>query len=307
MSENEQYDVLIMGGGPGGATAAMNAARAGLKTVFFESISPASSLSVAPYVENYPGVEGKGYELHDTMKRQATGAGAEYKLELIKDIKADGGFTVITESGEYKTKTVIVVSGGKHKELGVQGEKEFVGKGVSYCAVCDGNFFKNKKVLMIGGGYGAMNEALYLKDIGCDVALVTKKEKPSSEKVLEEKFEEKEIPYIGKSRVLRIEGSSKVEKVVLQNIETEEEQTIETDAVFIAIGKKPQTDIFSGIGVDMDSRGYIKVDKHQKTNIEGIFAAGDCCDNPLKQVVTACGDGAVAAYSAYNYIRLGQS
>ncbi len=307
MSENEQYDVIVIGGGPGGATAAMNAARAGLKTVFFESISPASSLSLAPYVENYPGVEGKGYELHDTMKRQATGSGAEYKLEVIKNIKADGGFTVVTESGEYKTRTVIVSSGGKHKELGVEGEKEFTGKGVSYCAVCDGNFFRNKKVLMVGGGYGAMNEAVYLKDIGCDVTLVTKKEKPGSEKVLEEKFEEKEIPYIGRTRVLRIEGSSKVERVVLQNIDTEEEQTVETDAVFIAVGKKPQTKMLASLGVDMDSRGYIKVDKHQKTNVEGLYAAGDCCDNPLKQVVTACGDGAVAAHSAYKYLRLGKS
>ncbi|MFP3947052.1 MAG: NAD(P)/FAD-dependent oxidoreductase, partial [Archaeoglobaceae archaeon] len=152
-----------------------------------------------------------------------------------------------------------------------------------------------------------MTEGVYLKDIGCDVTLVTRKVKPGSEKVLEEKFEEKEIPYIGRSRVLKIEGSDKVERVVLQNIETGEEQTVETDAVFIAIGKKPQTDFLASIGVDMDSRGYVKVDRYQRTNIEGVFAAGDCCDNPLKQIVTACGDGAVAAHSAYRYIKLGQS
>lgn len=306
MSDNGQYDVIVIGGGPGGATAAMNAARAGLKTVFFESISPASSLSLAPYVENYPGVDGRGYELHDIMKRQATNSGAEHKLELVKEVKKGEDFTVVTESGEYKARTIIVSAGGKHKEIGVPGEKEFVGKGVSYCAVCDGNFFRNRKVLMVGGGYGAMNEAIYLKDINCDVTLVTKREKPSSEKVLEERFEEKEIPYIGKSRVQSIEGSSKVERVVLQNIETKEEQTVETDAVFIAIGKKPQTDFLASIGVDMDSKGYVKVDKYQKTNVKGVYAAGDCCDNPLKQIVTACGDGAVAAHSAYRYIKLGQ-
>ncbi|HID42460.1 MAG TPA: thioredoxin-disulfide reductase [Archaeoglobaceae archaeon] len=301
---NYEYDVLVIGAGPAGSTAALNCVRSGLKTAFFESTATPSSLSIAPGIENYPGFEGKGYELLDLMRTQATKAGAEYKMEPVIKIEKGEKLKVISEYGEYQAKAVIIATGGKHKELGVPGEKEFIGKGVSYCAVCDGNFFRGKKVLMIGGGYGAVNESIYLKDVGCEVTLVTRKESPSADSALLKKFYERNIPVISKSKVVRIEGSKRVERVVLQNLESKEENTVETDGVFIAIGKKPQTEIFAEIGLEMDSGGYIVVDKYQATNVEGIFAAGDCCDNPLKQIVTACGDGAVAANSAYRYIRL---
>lgn len=300
----DEFDVIIIGAGPGGSTAALNTVRAGLKTAFFESMLTASSLTLAPYVENYPGFEGKGYELLDLIRSQAMKAGAVYKLDPVKGVeKKDGKFVVKTDEEKFIAKAVIIATGGKHKELKVPGEKEYVGKGVSYCAVCDGNFFKGKKVLMIGGGYGAVNEAIYLKNVGCDVTVVTKKVSPSTEEVLLKKFDESGIPVIGRSRVIKIEGEGKVEQVVLQNIDTGEESTVKADGVFIAIGKKPQTEFFANIGLDMDQRGYIKVDKYQRTNLEGIFAAGDCCDNPLKQIVTACGDGAVAAQSAYRYLK----
>jgi len=300
----EEFDVIVIGAGPGGSTAALNAVRAGLKTAFFESMLTASSLTLAPYVENYPGFEGKGYELLDLMRSQAMKSGAVYKLDPVKSVEInDGEFVVKTDEEEFGARAVIIATGGKHKELNVPGEKENLGKGVSYCAVCDGNFFKGKKVLMIGGGYGAVNEALYLKNIGCDVTVVTKKVKPSTEEALLKKFEESGIPVIGRSKILRIEGDGRVEQVVIQNIDTKEEITVKADGVFIAIGKKPQTEFFAEIGLEMDPRGYIKVDRHQRTSIEGIFAAGDCCDNPLKQIVTACGDGAVAAQSAYKYLK----
>jgi len=301
---SSEYDVLVIGAGPAGATAALNCARSGLKTAFFESTTTPSSLSIAPYIENYPGFEGKGYELLDLMRTQAMRAGAEYKMEPVQKIEKNDGFKVISEYGEYTAKAVIIATGGKHKELGVPGEKEFIGKGVSYCAVCDGNFFKGKKVLMVGGGYGAVNESVFLKDIGVDVTLVTKKEKPAAESALLKKFYEKGIPVISKARVIRIEGSNRVERVILQNIESKEEEIVETDGVFIAIGKKPQTELFLEIGLEVDSKGYIVVDRYQATNIDGVFAAGDCCNNPLKQIVTACGDGAVAAQSAYRFIKL---
>jgi thioredoxin reductase (NADPH) len=300
-----EYDVIVIGAGPSGATAALNLVRAGLKTAFFESTTTPSSLSIAPLIENYPAFEGKGYELLDLMRVQAMKAGAEYKMEpVIRVEKENKKFRVFSEYGEYSASAIIIATGGKHRELGVPGEKEFIGKGVSYCAVCDGNFFKGRRVLMVGGGYGAVNESIYLKDVGCDVSLITKREFPAAESALLEKFNEKKIPVIGRSRVLRIEGGNRVERVIIQNIDTGEEKVIEADGVFIAVGKKPQTEIFSEIGVRMDSKGYIIVDKFQATNVEGVFAAGDCCDNPLKQIVTACGDGAVAAQSAYKYLKL---
>jgi thioredoxin reductase (NADPH) len=301
---SSEYDVVIVGAGPAGITAALNSARSGLKTAFFESTTTPSSLSIAPYIENYPGFEGKGYELLDVMRTQAIKAGAEYKIEIVKKIERNLHFTVFTESGEYKTKAIIIATGGKHKELGVPGEKEFLGRGVSYCAVCDGNFFRGKKVLMVGGGYGAINESIFLKDIGCNVTVITRREKPLAELALLKRFSERNIPVIGNSKVLRIEGKDRVERVVIQNLISKEENTIEVDGVFIAVGKKPQTEIFANLGLKMDSKGYIVVDKYQATNVKGVFAAGDCCDNPLKQVITACGDGAVAAHSAYRYLKL---
>jgi thioredoxin reductase (NADPH) len=309
MNENtekmEEYDLMTIGAGPAGLTAAMYAARLGLKTAFFETANPISQLALAPFIENYPGFEGKGFELLEKIKKQAIKFGAEYKLEKVKKLqKSDKGFLVITESKKYKTKTLIIATGGKHRELGVQGEKEFIGKGVSYCAVCDGNFFRGKNVLTVGGGNTAVEEAIYLKEIGCKVSLVHRRDKLRAEKALQEEFFKHDIPVIWNSTVKRIEGNKKVEKVVLFNRITNEEFSVQADGVFIAIGIKPETDLVVGLGVERDSAGYIRVDKRQATNISGVFAAGDCCNNPLKQIVTACADGAIAASSAFEYLKI---
>ena len=196
-----------------------------------------------------------------------------------------------------------MATGGKHKELGVEGEKEFRGRGVSYCAVCDGFFFKGKKVIVVGGGNSALVEAMYLKDLGCDVTVVHRRDKFKADEIIQRQFYEKNIPVLWNTVVEKIVGTNKVEKVILRNVKTGEKSEMEVNGVFIAIGIEPQTELALKLGVELDSEGYIKVDRNQATNVEGVFAAGDCCNNPLKQVITACGDGAIAAYSAYQFLK----
>ncbi len=297
------YDVVIIGGGPAGLTAALYAARYGLKTVFFETVDPVSQLSLAANIENYPGFEGSGMELLEKMKEQAVKAGAEWKMEKVEKVEKSGEtFTIVSENGEYETKTVIVATGGKHREAGMEGESVFIGRGVSYCATCDGNFFRGKKVIVYGSGKEALEDAIYLHDIGCKVMIVSRTPSFIAEKALIEEVEKRGIDILRNTTLRKIVGSGMVEKVIAYDRERKEEIEIDADGIFIAIGMRPATDIVAELGVERDHMGYIKVDKEQKTNIEGVFAAGDCCDNPLKQVVTACGDGAVAAFSAYRYI-----
>lgn len=303
-----EFDVAIVGAGPAGLTAAIYAARYGLKTVIFETVDPTSQLALTPTIENYPGFEGPGYRLLERMKEQAMKFGASHKLENVeKIVKSDTGFTILTDSATYRAKAVIIATGGKHAELGVPGEREFVGRGVSYCATCDGNFFRGRRVLVIGGGNTAVTEAIYLKEIGCDVTLVHRRDELRAEKALQEELFKREIPVIWNSVVVRIEGERNVQRAVIKNRVTEEESVVEVDGVFIAVGIKPATDIVDELGVARDESGYIIVDSRQATNVEGVFAAGDCCNKSLKQVVTAAGDGALAANSAFEYIRMSGS
>ncbi len=297
-----EFDVAVIGCGPAGLTAAIYAGRYGLKTVIFESTP--SQLATIPFIENYPGFEGSGYELLEKMKEQATRF-AEHVFETVVDIKKDGNFFVLkTDYSEYRVRAVIFATGGRHRELGIPGEKEFLGRGVSYCATCDGHFFKGKKVLVIGGGNTAVTDAIYLKEIGCDVTLVHRRDELRAEKALQEELFRRNIPVIWNCVPVRIEGNQKVERVILHDRVKDEEFAVEADGVFIAIGMRPQTELAAKLGVERDHMGYIKVDKKQRTNVEGVFAAGDCCDNPLKQVVTACGDGAVAANSAFEFLKV---
>jgi thioredoxin reductase (NADPH) len=300
-----EFDVAIVGAGPAGLTAAIYAARYGLKTVFFETVDPTSQLALTPTIENYPGFEGPGYRLLEKMREQALKFGANHKLENVeKVIRGENGFIVITDSATYKAKAIIIATGGKHAELGVPGEKEFVGRGVSYCATCDGNFFRDKRVLVVGGGNTAVTDAIYLKEIGCDVTLIHRRDELRAEKALQEELFKRKIPVIWNSVVIGIEGDGKVQRAVIKNRVTGEESVIEVDGVFIAVGIRPATEIVEELGVERDENGYIVVDSRQATNVKGVFAAGDCCNKPLKQAVTAAGDGALAANSAFEYIKM---
>jgi len=295
------FDVAIIGGGPAGLTAAIYSARYGLKTVFFETFDPVSQLSLAAKIENYPGFEGSGMELLERMKQQALKAGAEGRVEKIEKVAKKGDYFLLIGENEYEAKALIVATGGKHREAGVDGESAFVGKGVSYCATCDGNLFKGKRVIVYGSGKEAVSDAIYLHDIGCKVMLVSRAPLRVEKAMLDE-IAKRKIEVLQNANLRKIEGEKRVEKVVIFLRDSREERILEAEGIFIAIGMRPATDIVAELGVERDSMGYIKVDREQKTNVKGVFAAGDCCSNPLKQVVTACGDGALAAYSAYRYI-----
>ncbi|MCX8172805.1 MAG: thioredoxin-disulfide reductase [Archaeoglobaceae archaeon] len=296
------FDVAIVGGGPAGLTAAIYCARYGLKTIFFETFDPVSQLSLAGKVENYPGFEGSGRELLERMKEQALKAGAEGRVEKIERIIKNGEKFVLIGENEYEARAIIIATGGKHREAGVEGERAFIGKGVSYCATCDGNFFKGKRVVVYGSGKEAVSEAIYLHDIGCKVTLISRSP-IRVEKAMLEEIAKRDIEVILNANLRKINGEKKVEEVVIFLRDKNEERVLSTDGVFIAIGMRPETDLVAVLGVERDSFGYIKVDKEQRTNVLGIFAAGDCCNNPLKQVITACADGAISAFSAYKYLR----
>jgi thioredoxin reductase (NADPH) len=301
----EEYDLIIIGAGPAGSTAAIYGVRYGLKVAFFETVDPISQLTLTPTIENFPGYEGNGFDLLQKMKDQATRFGAVHKFENVERIsKNNDHFIVATDTGVYRSKAIIVATGGKHRELAIPGESEFIGRGVSYCATCDGNFFRGKRVAVIGGGNTAVEEAIYLKEIGCDVVLVHRRDELRADKAYQDEFFKRNIPVIWNSIPKRIEGKDVVERLVLYDRVQEREFSIDVSAVFIAVGITPATDIVADLGVERDSAGYIKVNRRQETNVPGVYAAGDCCDNPLKQAITACGDGAVAANSAFEFIRM---
>ncbi len=299
----KEYDVAIIGGGPAGLTAALYSARYGLKTVFFETFNPVSQLSLAAKIENYPGFEGSGIELLEKIKEQALKAGAEWKLERIdKVIKKDEKFVLKGEK-EYIAKAVIIATGGRHREAGIRGEKEFVGRGVSYCATCDGMLYRGKDVVVYGSSREAVKDAIYLKDIGCRVTLISFAQGLKAEKALIDELKERNVKIHLNTIIREVIGDERVRSVLVYEKDTKKMFELKVDAVFIAVGMRPSTEIVADLGVERDSMGYIKVDKKQRTNVEGVFAAGDCCNNPLKQVVTACADGAIAATSAYEYIK----
>ncbi|MEM3477626.1 MAG: thioredoxin-disulfide reductase [Archaeoglobaceae archaeon] len=298
------FEVAIVGGGPAGLTAAIYSARYGLKTIVFETFDPVSQLSMASKIENYPGFEGSGIELLEKMKEQALKAGAEIRMEKIEKIlKKDESFLLIGES-EYEARAVIIATGGKHRSAGFENEDAFIGKGISYCATCDGALYRGKKVIVYGSGKEAVSDAIYLHDIGCDVKLISRSPLRVEEAMIDE-LSKRRVEIVTNANLRRVEGKKKVEKAIIFLRDKKEEVTIECDAVFVAIGMRPATDVVAELGVERDVMGYIKVDREQRTNVPGVFAAGDCCNNPLKQVVTACGDGAIAAFSAYKFLKEG--
>lgn len=298
------YEVAIVGSGPAGLTAAIYSTRYGLKTIVFETFDPVSQLSMVSKIENYPGFEGSGIELLEKMKEQAMKAGAEIRVEKIEKIlKKDEGFLLIGEN-EYEAKAVIIATGGKHRSAGFENENFFIGKGISYCATCDGNLYRGKRVIVYGSGKEAVSDAIYLHDIGCEVKLVSRSPL-RAERALIDELSKRGIETILNANLRRVEGKTRVERAIFFLRDRKKEIAIDCDAVFVAIGMRPATDLVAELGVERDTIGYIKVDKEQRTNVPGIFAAGDCCNNPLKQVVTACSDGAVAAFSAYKFLKEG--
>lgn len=300
----EEYDLVIVGAGPAGLTAAIYAGRQGMKTIILEMMTGAGSGYMVPAMENYPGFEMiSGKNLLEIMRRQAEQHVPIKNMEEVKKIAPldDNKIEVTTSQGQYMTRSVIISTGSRHRRLKVPGEVEFVGRGVCYCATCDGPLYQGKNVLMIGGGNAAAQEALYLDSIGCKVTMVHRRDQLRAENYLQEKLAEKNISIIWDSVLEEIKGDIVVEKVVLYNRKADTKTEVETSGVFIAIGEEPLNEAAKNAGVDLDKAGYILVDKFQRTNIPGIYAAGDITGG-IKQWVVACSEGAVAALSAHENI-----
>ncbi|MGN7374555.1 thioredoxin-disulfide reductase [Bacillus halotolerans] len=305
MSEEKIYDVIIIGAGPAGMTAAVYTSRANLSTLMIERGIPGGQMANTEDVENYPGFESiLGPELSNKMFEHAKKFGAEYAYGDIKEI-VDGKEYKVVKAGskEYKARAVIIAAGAEYKKIGVPGEKELGGRGVSYCAVCDGAFFKGKELVVIGGGDSAVEEGVYLTRFASKVTIVHRRDKLRAQSILQARaFDNEKVDFLWNKTVKEIhEKNGKVGKVTLVDTVTGEESEFTTDGVFIYIGMLPLSKPFENLGIT-NEEGYIETNDRMETKVEGIFAAGDIREKSLRQIVTATGDGSIAAQSVQHYV-----
>ncbi len=297
-------DITIIGAGPAGITAAVYAARAGFKVVIVEKNIYGGQTSIIENIENYPGfLKISGADFAEVLYKQAKNFGVEFVFGEAVDVDFSGNIkkVVISDNNEIISKSVIIANGLKRRTLGCLGEKEFTGRGVSYCATCDGAFFKNKSVLVVGGGNTALEDALYLSGICKDVTIIVRKGNFRGEKILVDSVEKTDNIKISFNSVVKeIRGSKKVESVVL--CDDDGNKVLNADGVFIAIGYQPSNEIYSG-KIDMNESGYFSSDETCETNVKGVYVAGDCRVKSLRQIATAVGDGAVAGNAAAAFVR----
>jgi len=294
------YEVAIIGAGPAGYTAAIYAIRAGLKIIVLDKGLGGGLAAVSPNIENYPGFKSiSGMELVEKMKQHASKYTKINFGEEVKNISQKKDlFTVETDKKSYEVKAIILCLGTEYRKLNAPGEKELSGKGVSYCATCDGFFFKDRKVAVVGGGNSALIEAIYLKQIGCkEVYLVHRRDQLRAEKAYQDEAVEKGVQIIYNTHVESINGKDKVEFLKLHDVKTDKKSELTVDGVFISIGEEPQSKLALELGVKLDEKGFIIADKKGRTNIKGVYAAGDITGG-LRQVVTACAEGANAALAS---------
>ncbi len=303
----ENWDVIIIGAGSAGLSAGIYAVRSGLKTLVLDEKLAGGNIADSPKVENYPGfTEISGRELSERMTTQCRKLGAVVRdLEPVSEIKLDGeSKTVTTQNATYQAKAVIFATGSHYKEVNVKGEKEFRGRGVSYCGVCDGPFFKGKKVVVVGGGNSACITSLYLSGLAAQVTVVHRRDAFRAEQqVVSDVTSKTNVKVLWNTEVEEIKGDRQVRTVALKNNVTGENTELTVDAVFVQVGEAPNSTVAKASGVETDDAGYIKVNMRQETNIAGVFAAGDVTNHPIKQVGTAVGQGITAALEAYGYIR----
>lgn len=303
----DSYDVIIVGSGPAGLTAALYAGRQNLKTLVIEKTLVGGMGSMVPRMENYPGFEMiPGKQLVELMKNQALKYAEIKEGELVNKIELvndDNNFIITTTNKIYQARAVILATGSKHRHLGVPGEGEFLGRGVAYCSTCDGPLFVDRKVLVVGGGNSAVQQAIYLDDIGVFVGMIHRRDTLRAENYLKELLKEREIPVIWNSTIVEIRGDMTVQTVLLYNNVTGEYTELPIDGVFVAVGDIPANNLAVDLGVDLNKNGYIITDKAQKTNVPGVYAAGDITGG-FNQWVVACSEGAIAALTAYEHLQM---
>lgn len=305
VSEEKIYDVIIIGAGPAGMTAAVYTSRANLSTLMIERGIPGGQMANTEDVENYPGFESiLGPELSNKMFEHAKKFGAEYAYGDIKEI-VDGKEYKMVKAGskEYKARAIVISAGAEYKKIGVPGEKELGGRGVSYCAVCDGAFFKNKELVVVGGGDSAVEEGVYLTRFASKVTIVHRRDKLRAQSILQARaFDNEKIDFKWNKTVKEIhEENGKVGRLTLVDTVTGEEEEFKADGVFIYIGMLPLSKPFENLGIT-NEEGYIETNAQMETKVPGIFAAGDIREKTLRQIVTATGDGSIAAQSVQHYV-----
>ncbi len=292
------YDTIIIGSGPAGYTAAIYAARANLSVLMFQGYQPGGQLMLTSDVENYPGFEEGilGPPMMEKFEAQARRFGAEMLPEDVISVDfSKRPFTITADSGEYKARTVIIATGASAKWLGLPSEERLQGRGVSACATCDGFFFKNKDVAVVGGGDTALEEATFLTRYASHVTVIHRRDSLRASKIMQDRaFKNPKISFIWDTEVTEVLGEDAVTGLRLRNVKTGEESILPVQGLFLAIGHKPNTDLFKGV-IDMDKAGYIVPVEYTMTNIPGVFAAGDVTDHRYRQAVTAAGDGCRAA------------
>jgi len=300
------YDVIIIGGGPAGLSAAIYSSRARMSTLIIEKAGCGGLIAITDNLENYPGFDKgiNGFELTSKMEQQARKSGAEIVYGEVVAIETDETLKkVILTDKTYITKTIIIASGSSFKKLGVQGEEDFIGRGISFCATCDGPFFKNKEVAVIGGGNSALQEALFLTKFASKITLIHRRNEFRAAKILQERVAaEPKIKIILDTVVEEITGTQTIEKIKVRNVNSSAAEEIPADGVFIFIGWTPNTKFLMNNKIALDEKGYILTDEQMKTAIDGIYACGDVRKKSLRQVVTAVSDGATASVSAHQYI-----
>ncbi|NYT19988.1 MAG: thioredoxin-disulfide reductase [Methanosarcinales archaeon] len=296
------YDLIIVGGGPAGLSAGIYAVRYGLNTLVLEKGFVIGQISTTSIVENYPGFPSiNGMELMDKFSEHAKAAGVVVESREILGIRSEGGRKVIsTDSGDLETLSVIIATGANPRHLGVPGEEEFRGKGVSYCATCDGPFFKGRNVIVVGGGESAITDALVLSDVAASVCVVHRRDNlRASQVLLDRAFAKPNIEFSWNTVLEEIIGDSVVREAVLRNTVSDEVWRTPIDGIFIYVGVEPNTEF---VDVEKDDYGFIVTNEKMATSVNGIFAAGDCRKAILRQVITAASDGVIAAFEAYEYV-----
>lgn len=299
------YDMVIIGGGPGGYTAALYAARAGMSVIVLEKLSAGGQMALTHQIDNYPGfVEGiDGFSLAENMQQQAERFGAETELAEVFSLNLQADPKVIeTSEGVFYGKTVVYAAGAGPRELGIPEEQEMIGRGVNYCAACDGMFYRGKTVVIVGGGNTAAADALLLSRVAKKVILVHRRDTLRATKIYHKPLMEAEnVEFRWNSAVVQLRHGEKLNAVVLQNLQTGEETVVECDGLFVSIGRKPATELVKD-QLALDGSGYVLADESTRTSVPGVFAVGDVRTKVLRQIITAAADGAMAVHSAEEYL-----
>lgn len=303
--QNKIYDVIVIGGGPAGYTAALYATRAGLSTLVVEKFSPGGQMTQTSEIHNYPGFDDgvDGFTLGEKMKNGAVRFGAEaLRAEVLSVSLSDSPRRITTDSGELLGRTVIIATGAEHKHLGVPGEESFLGRGVGYCAACDGMLYRGKTVAVVGGGNSATADAALLSKICKKVYLIHRRNSFRGERINTEYLRQApNVEFILQSELVTIEGEGKISQIQIKNNVSGEISPLPVDGLFISVGRKPTSELFAS-QIELDEYGYIIADESTKTSIDGVFAAGDVRTKPFRQIVTATADGATAAHFAEEYL-----